>query len=239
MSLPRLDIPLFDLIIPSTGQSITYRPFLVKEEKILLIAKEGDDEDGMLRATLQVIESCTNGEIDINSLTSFDIEYLFLNIRAKSVGEVIELRYKHTGDVNREGENCSAVTTVSVNIEDIKVVTPENHDKKIMITDDVGVQMKYPQPKVYESIQESSTKATVEGIVDCIDYLFDKEQIYDATTTTREEMIQFVENMKTDQLNKIGQFFESMPVLQYETEYTCAGCGQVDKLNLKGLTDFF
>lgn len=239
MSLPRLDIPLFDLIIPSTGQSITYRPFLVKEEKILLVAKEGDDEDGMLRATIQVIESCTNGEIDINSLTSFDIEYLFLNIRAKSVGEVIELRYKHTGDVNREGENCSAVTTVSVNIEDIKVVTPENHDKKIMITDDVGVQMKYPQPKVYENIQESSTKASVEAIVDCIDYLFDKEQIYDATTTTREEMIQFVENLKTNQLNKIGQFFESMPVLQYETEYTCAGCGQVDKLNLKGLTDFF
>jgi len=239
MSLPKIAVPLFKLIVPSTGEEITYRPFLVKEEKLLMIAKEAEDEESIITTTMQILESCTNNEVDISKLAHFDIEYLFLNIRAKSVGEEIELRYKHSEGVNREGVECKTVTPVSINIEEVKVTTQEGHDKKIMLTDNVGIQMKYPKPSTFVKLLDSQTENIVEVIVDCIDYLFDEEQIYDETTTTKDEMIEFIESLSQEQLIKINDFFDTMPQLQHEVEYECMGCGQKDKIVLRGLSDFF
>lgn len=239
MSLPNVAAPLFNLTLPSNGQNITFRPFLVKEEKILLMAKEGKDEESIVTATIQILENCTNGEVNIKSLPSFDIEYLFLNIRAKSVGEEIELRYRHSGGVNREGIECGTSTPVLIDIEEVKVKFDDTHSNKIMLTDTVGIQMKYPSIGTYESMIHHSLEDVVEVIVDCIEFLYDNDQIYDETTTSRKEYKDFIENLSQEQLQKINKFFETMPRIEHEIEYTCGGCGQKDKLTLRGLTDFF
>jgi hypothetical protein len=239
MSLPKVATPLFHLTLPSTGREITYRPFLVKEEKLLLIAKEADDEESVITAVLQIIESCTNGETDISELASFDVEYLFLNIRAKSIGEEIELRYKHSGGINREGNECTVVTPVVINIDEVEVKTNEAHTNKIMLTDTIGIQMRYPRPKTFTKLMDGAIENVVDAIADCVDFLFDEEQIYDETTTTREELVEFIESLSQDQLMKINEFFETMPQLEHEVEYECTGCGQKDKVTLRGLSDFF
>lgn len=239
MSLPKIATPLFHLTLPSTGEEISYRPFLVKEEKILLIAKEANDEESVITSVMQILESCTNNEIDITKLASFDIEYLFLNIRAKSVGEEIELKYKHTSDVNRKGDHCDKATTIKIKIDEIYVKTNEMHKSKIMISDTVGIQMRYPRLQTLSKLMEGTIESTIESITDCIEFLFDEEKIYDKTTTTREEMIQFIETLNQEQLTKINEFFETMPRLEHEIEYECSGCGQKDKVTLRGISDFF
>tara|TARA_E500000318_G_scaffold17035_1_gene17288 strand:- start:215 stop:934 length:720 start_codon:yes stop_codon:yes gene_type:complete len=239
MSLPKIATPLFHLTLPSTEKQITYRPFLVKEEKLLMIAKEANDEESIAIATLQVLESCTNGEVNVNELASFDIEYLFLNIRAKSVGEEIELRYKHSGGINKEGKECNIVTPVNINIDDIKVKKNENHTDKIMLTDTIGIKMKYPKLDIITKLQDGSIENVIDAIADCVDFLFDEEQIYDNTTTSKEELIEFIETLSQEQLMKINKFFDTMPQLEHEVEYECAGCGQKDKVTLRGLSDFF
>lgn len=239
MSLPKIATPLFHLTLPSTEKQITYRPFLVKEEKLLMIAKEANDEESIAIATLQVLESCTNGEVNVNELASFDIEYLFLNIRAKSVGEEIELRYKHSGGINKEGKECNIVTPVNINIDDIKVKKNENHTDKIMLTDTIGIKMKYPKLDIITKLQDGSIENVIDAIADCVDFLFDEEQIYDNTTTSKEELIEFIETLSQEQLMKINNFFDTMPQLEHEVEYECAGCGQKDKVTLRGLSDFF
>lgn len=239
MSLPKVATPLFHLTLPSSGKQISYRPFLVKEEKLLLIAKEADDEESVMTAVLQIIESCTNGEVDVNELASFDIEYLFLNIRAKSVGEEIELRYKHSGGVNREGNKCTVVTPVVINIDEVEVKTNEEHTNKIMLTDTIGVQMKYPRPKTFTKLMDGAIENVIDAIADCIDILFDEDQIYDDTTTSKEELIEFIETLSQEQLMRINNFFDTMPQLEHEVEYECASCGQKDKVTLRGLSDFF
>lgn len=239
MSLPQIATPLFHLTLPSTGKQITYRPFLVREEKLLLIAKEADDEESIMTVVLQIIESCTNGEIDVNELASFDIEYLFLNIRAKSVGEEIELRYKHSGGANREGNECKVVTPVTIKIDDIEVKTSDEHQTKIMLTDTIGVQMKYPKPSTFTKLMDGAIENVVDAIADCVEFLFDEEQIYDETTTTKQELIEFIEGLSQEQLMKINDFFDTMPRLEHEVEYECTGCGQKDTVTLRGLSDFF
>jgi len=239
MSLPKIATPLFHLTLPSTEKQITYRPFLVKEEKLLMIAKEANDEESIAIATLQVLESCTNGEVNVNELASFDIEYLFLNIRAKSVGEEIELRYKHSGGINKEGKECNIVTPVNINIDDIKVKKNENHTDKIMLTDTIGIKMKYPKLDIITKLQDGSIENVIDAIADCVDFLFDEEQIYDNTTTSKEELIEFIETLSQEQLMKINKFFDTMPQLEHEVEYECTGCGQKDKVTLRGLSDFF
>jgi hypothetical protein len=239
MSLPNIVTPNFKLKLPSTEQEVTFRPFLVKEEKILLVAKEAGDEESMLDATLQVIDSCTFGELDVNKLSHFDIEFLFLNIRAKSVGEEVELRYKHANGINSKGEKCTAVTPIKINLEEVQVKSKEGHTKKIMLTETVGVKMKYPEPKTFTKIFNSDFSNSIEIIVDCIECLFDDQQIYDETTTRKEEMVQFIESLNSEQLLKINGFFDTMPELRHQVTYQCIGCGQEDRIVLQGLSDFF
>ena len=239
MSIPQMATPLFHLTLPSTGKEVTYRPFLVKEEKLLLIAKEANDEESVMTSVMQILESCTNSELDVNALASFDIEYLFLNIRAKSIGEEIELRYKHSGGMNKQSQECTAVTPVQIKIDEIQVKKNDKHQTKIMITDTVGVQMRYPRLQTLSKLMEGTIESTVESIADCVEFLFDEEQIYDETTTTRQELIEFIEGLSQEQLMKINEFFETMPQLEHEVEYECTGCGQKDTVTLRGLSDFF
>jgi len=238
MALPNITVPHFQLELPVSKQTVTFRPFLVKEEKILLIAREAMDEESITMAVSQILDSCVEG-VDVNDLNTVDLEYLFLNIRAKSVGEEVELRYKHSSNKNRNGEDCNASTPVTINLEDVKVKFNDNHEEKIMITDEVGVKMKYPTFGDTETMKKDSLQDVVSVIAHAIDFIFDKEQIYDDTTTSFEEKIQFVENLNQEQLLKINNFFETMPKLEHEVTYQCTGCGQEDKLTLRGISDFF
>ena len=156
MSLPLLAVPKFELELPSNKEKITFRPFLVKEEKVLLIAQESGEESDITKAIKDIINSCVlSGKINVDKMPSFDLEYLFLNIRAKSVGEVVELKYRHVDGKNKAGKECDHIQDVEINLETIEVNFPEEHTNKIEITPDIGVSLKYPTFGVIEKYSKT------------------------------------------------------------------------------------
>src|SRR6056300_541213 len=171
MALPSISTPEFTTQIPSTGEKIKYRPFLVKEEKILLIALEGNDQQEITTAILNILNSCILSEVDVNKLSTFDVEYLFLNLRGKSVGEVIEARMGHT-----DGD-CKKLTDVQIKIDDIEIVN-EISDGKIMLTDDVGIKMRYPTVHDVAKLDMKNSDDTFGLIAQCIEYIYDNDNVY-------------------------------------------------------------
>lgn len=232
MGLPSLATPKFNTKIPSTGQEIEYRPFLVKEEKVLMMAMEGGDSKEIARATKNIIKSCVLTDIDVDKLTTYDFEFLFLRLRAKSVGETIELKVTHSDDENP----CKAPTDVVIDIDDINV-TEQTTDNKIMLTDDIGVMMRYPGMDDFEGITTDDTDKMFDMIANCVEYVFDKENVFNEFT--EQEMKDWVEGLSQSQFSKISDFFSDIPKLQYEIEWTCNECGKKDKITLEGLQSFF
>ena len=188
MGLPQLTIPEYTLKLPSDGKEITYRPFLVKEEKLLLIAMESEDEEQILRATKRVIQSCVHQNLDVDNMPTFDFEYVFLWLRAKAKGEIIDLKYTCP--------ECAATIPVSFNIEDIKVTKEEKHSSKVEITDELGVVLKYPNMSVQVQIDQfdekiSDVEKIFQTVLLCIDYIYDKENMYSSKDHTEKEMYDF------------------------------------------------
>ncbi len=235
MGLPTLATPKYELTIPSTGQKIEYRPFLVKEEKILLLASETKDEREQVRAMKQVIESCTFGKVAIDSLASFDNEYLFLKLRSKSVGESVEVGIKCSGC----GESCPT----SVNLNDVEVKFDPKFTNRIKLSESVGVLMRYPN---YEDmirlseIQKSQNSEDVMGFVaSCIDKIYDDKQTYNTSDFTKEEVAAFMDELSQVGLKKIMGFFENMPSLQKELKTKCSKCSKETDITLRGAQSFF
>jgi len=235
MPIPLINTPEFETILPSTQQKIFYRPFLVKEEKVLFMALEGGDQNEIVNAVKNVLRSCIiTDEVDVEKLAMFDIEYLFLQLRGKSVGEEIQLRMKH---INSQ---CKHVSDVSVNIDDIKVHFNEEVSNKIMLTDKVGIMLNYPSMKTLEKmteIRKADLDAIVKLIVEHTECIFDEKDVHDQFTN--EEITQFVESLNTKQFNKVIEFFDKAPVLKHKIEWTCSACGENDSLELRGLQSFF
>ena len=234
MALPKLVTFKFAVKLPSSGQMVEYRPFLVKEEKALLMASEADDEATMIRSIREAINSCVEG-VDVTKIPYFDVEYLFLNLRAKSVGEEIKLRYKHRDGKNREGIPCDVSTEVSVNLDDVKVKFDPNHTTKFMIDDKLGIQMKYPTIDSLSVMQE--TKDDFRLMAGCIDFVYSSEDVYPPDSL--EDSIQFIESMNAKQFEKLTNFFETMPKLHHKITYSCDGCGQSDDVEFERISDFF
>jgi hypothetical protein len=233
MSLPSLSVPEFQTEIPSTGEKIKYRPFLVKEEKLLLMAMEGQDQQEIVGAVLNLLKSCILTDVDVYKLATFDIEYLFARIRGKSVGEVIELKVKH-----QDNTECHHLTKVEVNIDDIKVVG-ERSDGNIMLTDDIGVKLTYP---TYGTISEASgskedTESIFNIIVSCIEFVFDNDNVY--SDFSKQELKDWLDQLNQGQFQKIAQFFESIPKMQHTIEWTCKECGETESMTFEGLQSFF
>lgn len=229
MSLPSLSVPEFQTEIPSTGEKIKYRPFLVKEEKILLMAMEGQDQQEIASAVLNLLESCILSDVDVESLATFDIEYLFAKIRGKSVGEVIDVKVKH-----QEGE-CLHVEDVQINLDEIKVEGTTS-DGNIMLTDDIGVKLKYPTYKTVLGTTEDAD--SVFGIIEsCIEFVFDKDNVYSDFTTA--ELRAWIEGLNQSQFLKITEFFESIPKMSHTVEWTCSECGKTETITFEGLQSFF
>jgi hypothetical protein len=238
MGLPKLNAPTFELVVPSSKEKIVYRPFLVKEEKILLMALEAEDIDSIYRALKDVIESCiVSGNFEVENAPSFDIEYVFLNIRGKSVGEVIELKYTHPEGKNIDGDECDHVTDVAINIEEIVVNFPEDHSANIDLGNGVGVRMKYPSAEMIMNKTDTQTEAYFDVIYDCVDRVWSGEEVY--SEFTREDLEAFIQSMTKSQFSEVIQFFQSIPKLTYETEFTCDKCGKKEKVVVEGLQSFF
>ena len=239
MALPKLTVPEYEAILPSTEKVIKYRPFLVKEEKILLTALEAEDDDIMADAIRQIVNNCVLEELDVFKLPTFDIEYLFLRLRAKSVGEKVTLGLRPWGCPNNEGKLCEKSTEVEINLEEVKVIKDENHSSKIMLSDEIGVKMKYPDIKNINIIDADSAITGMNIVRNCVDMVFTKDETFERDSFTDEELEEFIDSLNSDQFKKIKEFFDTMPTLKYTTKYKCGTCGEEKETILQGLNSFF
>ena len=236
MALPKIGYPTYELELPSTGKSIKYRPFLVKEEKVLLLALESKDEKQVIGAVKDLIKNCVITRIKVDTLPSFDLEYLFLKIRGASIGETIILTVTCLDDNETQVE-------ATINIDEVEVFKPEGHDKKIMFDDKTGIVMKYPSMKEFverEFLQkEMKTEEVYDYIADSIDQIFDDEEVYDSSTTTKKEFRTFVDSLTTKQFEKIQQFYTTCPKLSHTFKVVNPNTGKESEYTVEGLQSFF
>ena len=237
MALPKLNVPVYEAVLPSTEKVIKYRPFLVKEEKLLLTAQESGEE-AVLPAVKQIIKNCVQGEIDVDNLPIFDIEYVFLRLRAKSVGEEITLGLKPWGCPQNDGELCKFTTEVSVNLEEIKCVKDKTHTSKIMLDNKIGIMMKYPDISQLNT-KGSENEMGFEVIKKCINMIFTEEETHERDSFSDKELDDFIDSLNTKQMEKIKNFFDTMPVLKHTVKYTCKTCDEEKETTLQGLQSFF
>jgi len=233
MALPKLDKPLFDLEIPSKQTTVKCRPFVVKEEKILLMAQQAGQEKDIVLAIKQVLENCVQDPtFDSDDLTTFDLEYMFLKLRARSVNNVIEVSYRDNED--------DKVYDFEIDLDAVEMMKPAEINNKIMVTDTVGIVMKFPSVKVLENTPENtSAPDLVEYLVrSCVDQIFDEEEVYLASESTEAELQEFIEGLDVQTFQKIREFFDSLPSLYHKLEYTNAN-GNERVIELKTLSDFF
>jgi hypothetical protein len=232
MALPVVSTPTFTTKIPSTGEEIEYRPFLVKEEKTLLIALEGQDNKEISNAVNRLLKDCIISPCDVDKLATFDIEYLFLKLRGKSVGEVINVTVGHTDSENE----CKQRTEVQIVIDDIEV-SGDIKDGKVMLTDNLGVMLKYPRMNALADRNMDNAENIFKFVGEHIEYVFDAEQIY--TDFTRTEIEDWMGTLNQTQFQKIANWYADIPSLKHEVEWKCQGCGKEDKITLEGLQSFF
>ena len=229
MALPKLETPTYELTLPSSGAKVKYRPFLVKEYKILLTALESDGEE-IHRIVTELVDACTFKKLKVDVLPNFDIEYLFLNIRAKSIGEMTNLTLKCT--------NCESQIDFELDITKATVKKYPNHTNKIQITDKIFMEMKYPKfSEMLDIYQNFKSENIVEMLCACIDAVFDDEQRYDSYT--KEELVEFVNTFSKPQYEKLEEFFLTMPRVNQHIEQTCPACGTKNEVTLEGLQNFF
>ena len=256
MGLPTIAVPEYTLTIPSTGKEVKYRPFLVKEEKILLLALESEETDEIVNATQNIVENCIYGDVDVKTMPTFDMEYIFLQLRGKAKGEILDLKYNCP--------KCEQEIPIAIKIDDIKVVQQDkDHNSKIEITEDLGIMMKYPsielQSKMAKAEEEKmpQVEQLFNTMVACIEYIYDKETTYPSKDHTPQEMVDFLESLTDPQFQKIAKFFETAPILKHSMEIHCKNrigsdgkarkpgskdkktCGYKEKMTLEGLNSFF
>ena len=240
MALPKLNVPVYEAVLPSTEKVIKYRPFLVKEEKILLTAMEANDEKTMFPAVKQIINNCIVGKLDVEKLPTFDIEYLFLRLRAKSIGENVTLGLKPWGCPKNNGELCENSTQVEINLEEVNVIKNKKHSNKIMLDDKIGIKLGYPNLNKLGNIEKIDTAETGINIIkDCIEMIFTEEETYEKGTFSEKELDEFIDSLNTEQFSKIKDFFDTMPQLKHTAKYTCSTCGEEKETTITGLNSFF
>ena len=233
MPLPKLAIPEYEATLPVTGTQISYRPFLVKEEKLLYLAMESQDNKQMVKAVKTIIKNCTNLKSKVEDLATFEIEYIFLKIRSVAVGETSEFKVTCPDDEKTQVD-------VSIPLANVGVEIPPDHSSKIDLDGNVGVKMKYPSLDVFIQ-QNLSDNPDIEDVFElaagCIDQVYDKEEVYD--NFTKKEALEFLEDLNSDQFGKIQNFFETMPKLSYTLKVTNPNTKVESELVLEGLASFF
>jgi hypothetical protein len=234
MALPILQAARFELELPISKKTISYRPFLVKEEKVLLMALESQNRKQIMNAMNDIVDACTFGEIKSKDLPVAELEYIFLKLRSKSVGE--------NSHIGVKCQSCNESNELDINLDDIKLDTTDIASTKIMLTDTIGVIMKYPNTTdVTRSIDEkkSDVENTYAVIAACLDKIFDTENTYDVASQSKQEVQDFIESLNKQQFDKIKQFFEKLPKLKHNVVFKCCKCGKDNDIILEGTESFF
>tara|TARA_B100001063_G_scaffold241473_1_gene268417 strand:+ start:90 stop:803 length:714 start_codon:yes stop_codon:yes gene_type:complete len=236
MSLPQINTPIHELKIPSTGKKIKYRPFVVREEKLLLLALESEDQKEITDAIVQIIGNCIQTKIDLDSFSTFDVEYIFLNVRAKSVGEVLEFSITCPDDGETQAE-------VEINIDDIQVIKSKEHTDTIDLENGYFIKMKYPTMKYIMEKKPDDEKSlidsTFEYAVECLETIYNEDETWEAADSTKKELTDFVENLNSKQYQKLQSFFSTMPKLSHTVEVTNPNTGVKSDVTIEGLANFF
>jgi len=241
--LPKLDVPTYEVNLISTGKPVRFRPFLVKEQKLFLMASESDDPKETINVIRQVLKNCIIDELNINDLPTFDLEWLFIHLRARSVEEVVHLNYKCNNTVkNDEGEDakCIGVVEIDVNLLEIEPHINPDHTNKIQINENLGIVLKYPTFEMiekYESLGESEVMSNV--LVDCVEYIYDKDQMYYAKDTDRTELVEFIDGLQQKDLAKFKEFFDTVPEVKKDVSFECPKCKYKEDIAIKGIQSFF
>lgn len=238
MALPKIATPQYTLKLPSTGKNIKFRPFHVKEEKLLLMAMETSDENSTIETIKQIIKDCTNITVPIDSLPTFDIEYLFLKIRSKSVGESSKVILTAPDDGETE-------VTVEINLAAIEISEDDEHDKTIKLSDTMGMVMRYPSLDTFVKMnitgdeERDEITQVFDLASDCIDNIYDENQVYPGSDSTKQEKIEFLEQLTSEQFQQVQKFFETMPKLMHDVEVVNPNTNVTSTVTLEGLASFF
>ena len=241
MPLPKINTPTYELVLPSTGKKIKYRPFLVREEKILIMALESEDMKQITDAIVEILDACilTRG-VKLSNLSTFDMEYLFLNVRGKSVGETIEVNLLCPDDEKTQ------VTTM-IDIDSIKIQKDKSHKNIVKLDDQLSMKLKYPSINQFiennfetsEDTASSDISTTMEMITSCIDMIYNAEESWSSKDSTKEELSEFVESLNTKQFKDVEEFFRTMPKLSHKLKVTNPQTGVESEVVLEGLASFF
>jgi len=236
MSLPKINAPEYRLVVPSSDEEIKYRPFLVKEEKLLLIAQETGDEKEIYNSIKNLVETCCFGKVDVTKMPLFDLEYIFLNIRAKSVGEVSSLEIVCPDDEETK-------VKVDIDLTKIEVHMDETHDARIQLTDDIGILMSYPHLGSLAAMDAKDAGVQMENlfqmIYDCMYQIWQGEETFDAMDYSIKEKKEFVESLNHEQFEKIQNFFQTMPTVKHEIEVENPNTKVKSTVTLQGMNSFF
>lgn len=240
MALPKLDVPTYEIELPISKKIIKYRPFLVKEQKNLLMALESNESSTIQQNVRDILNNCTLTEgINIDKLPIIDVEYYFINLRSKSVGEIVETRYRCNNEV--EEKVCGNIMEASVNLQNIQPYREEEVSPEIQLTDKVMIKMKYPEFGIIkDSINmDDITEVTFNLISESIEHIYDGDQFYYAHEAEPGEMLEFVEGLNQAQFEKVEHFFNNLPKLKETVEMTCSKCGFHHTIDVEGLENFF
>ena len=232
MSLPKINYPLFDVVIPSSQKKIKMRPFLVKEEKILLMAQSSNDSRDTVLAIKQVVNNCIIDDVDVEKLTTFDLELLFVKLRARSINNIIEVTYNDPEDEQQH--------KLSINLDEVEIQTDPRHNNTDKINDDLGSILRSPKTDMLQQVEQATSEVDLyfEVIKYCIDKIYDADNVYETKDYSPEELHEFVSTLDVNTFKQIQLFLETMPKLHYETSYTNS-VGTVRKVVLQNLNDFF
>jgi hypothetical protein len=240
MALPKIDVPTYEIELPVSKTKIKYRPFLVKEQRNLLMAIESSESTTIQQNIKDILYNCTLTEgVNIENLPIIDVEYYFINLRAKSVGEVVESRYRCNNEVN--GTECGNIMEKEVDLTQVKVQMKEDISSEIQLTPNISIKLKYPEfGIVKDSLKyDDINDVTFNMIAQSIEYIYDGQQFYYATESTPEELVEFVEGLNQEQFGKIENFFNNLPKLKETLNIKCSKCGFDHKIEVEGLESFF
>lgn len=233
MKLPTIATPKYSVTVPSTNKTVEFRPFLVKEEKILMIAQESKSESAMIKAIRDIIRDCTFNKVNEKNMTNFDMEYIFLKLRAKSVGE--------TTNIGIKCEACEASNSVEVNLDDIAITTTKDIPKKIMLTDTVGVVPRHILAKEMDKIAGTKSQADVfiQVIIASLESIFDENEVYPIADTPYKDVEEFLNGLSRNQIEKIEKWIDMAPKIEHDIKFKCKKCGADNVQSIKGAQSFF
>ena len=238
--LPQVSYPTYDLVLPSNGKKLKFRPFLVKEEKLLLLASQEQDVKYSTRTIKDIITNCTYGEVDPDTLPIFDIEWIFLQLRIKSKGSDLRLKYTCNNIPEGQTEVCGTEINLNLNLEELEIKKNPEHTKTIKFTEDSGFKLKYPTLDIFEELESYNSGADeLFGIlVKLIDTIYDKDSVTPASDFSEKELTEWVESFGENELDQIYKFFETYPRLSKTLTIKCPKCGHEEQVTLEGLQSF-